>query len=62
MSERVRTDWTRLEISHLYHQPLLDLVSQARTVHRDFHPAKPNPAPDEDAEMLHELGLKPMQV
>lgn len=39
MNERVRTDWTRLEVSRLYQQPLLDLVLQAQTVHRDFHPA-----------------------
>jgi biotin synthase len=39
MKEPVRTDWTRLEVSRLYHQPLLDLVLQAQTVHRDFHPA-----------------------
>jgi len=38
MNERVRTDWTRQEVSRLYHEPLLDLVSQAQIVHRDFHP------------------------
>ena len=39
MNERVRTDWARLEVSHLYHEPLLDLVLRAQMVHRDFHPA-----------------------
>jgi len=39
MNDLVRTDWTRLEISHLYHQSLPDLVLRAQMVHRDFHPA-----------------------
>jgi biotin synthase len=39
MNDLVRTDWTRLDVSRLYHQPLLDLVLQAQTLHRDFHPA-----------------------
>ncbi|KAK0634089.1 hypothetical protein B0T14DRAFT_534064 [Immersiella caudata] len=32
-----RTDWTRKEISAIYHQPLLDLSYQAATLHRRFH-------------------------
>src|SRR5215471_3942360 len=39
MNDLVRTDWTRLEISHLYHQSLPGLVLRAQMVHRDFHPA-----------------------
>jgi len=35
----VRTDWTLDEINEIYHQPLLDLVYQAATVHRNWHPA-----------------------
>jgi len=35
----MRTDWTRQEIAALYHQPLLDLLLQAQSVHREFHPA-----------------------
>ena len=35
----MRTDWTRPEIAALYHQPLLDLLLQAQSVHREFHPA-----------------------
>src|SRR6267378_7334982 len=35
----MRTDWTRPEISALYHQPLLDLLWKAQQVHREFHPA-----------------------
>src|SRR5216683_4545615 len=35
----MRTDWTRPEISALYHQPLLDLLWNAQQVHREFHPA-----------------------
>lgn len=35
----VRNDWTLDEINEIYHQPLLDLVYQAATVHRNWHPA-----------------------
>src|SRR5579871_388294 len=35
----MRTDWTREEISAIYHQPLLDLLLKAQQVHREFHPA-----------------------
>src|SRR5258708_32019071 len=34
----MRNDWTRAEISAVYHQPLLDLLTQAQNVHRKFHP------------------------
>lgn len=34
----VRNDWTLDEINEIYHQPLLDLVYQAATVHRNWHP------------------------
>lgn len=34
-----KTNWTREEISAIYHQPLLDLLLQAQAVHREFHPA-----------------------
>jgi biotin synthase len=33
----VRHDWSREEIAELYHAPLLDIVFQAATVHRQFH-------------------------
>jgi biotin synthase len=36
----VRTNWTREEISEIYHQPILNLVYQAATVHREFHDAQ----------------------
>src|SRR5436305_800073 len=39
MSNLMRTDWTRPEISAIYHQPLLDLLLEAQKVHREFHPA-----------------------
>lgn len=32
-----RNNWTREEISAVYHQPLMELVQQASTVHRRFH-------------------------
>lgn len=35
----VRHDWTRDEIRAVYNTPLLDLVHQAGTVHRQFHDA-----------------------
>jgi biotin synthase len=34
-----RNNLTLAEIAALYHQPILDLVLQAQTVHREFHPA-----------------------
>jgi len=35
----MRTDWTRHEVSSIYHLPLLDLLLQAQKIHREFHPA-----------------------
>jgi biotin synthase len=34
----MRTDWTRHEVASIYQQPLLDLLLQAQSTHRDFHP------------------------
>ena len=34
----MRTDWTRQEVSEIYHQPLLELLFQAQRMHREFHP------------------------
>lgn len=31
----MRTDWTKKEISEIYHRPLLDLVYEAATIHRE---------------------------
>ena len=36
----LRNDWTRNEIAEIYHQPLLDLVYQAATKHRQYHDAQ----------------------
>lgn len=33
----IRTDWTLEEVNTIYHQPLLELVYQAATVHRNWH-------------------------
>lgn len=33
----IRTDWTLEEVNAIYHQPLLELVYQAATVHRNWH-------------------------
>lgn len=35
----MRTNWTRQEISAIYHQPILDLLMRAQAVHRVQHPA-----------------------
>lgn len=35
----IRNDWSIEEIENIYHQPLLELVYQAATVHREFHSA-----------------------
>ncbi len=35
----MRTNWTRPEVTDIYHQPILDLLMEAQTVHRRFHPA-----------------------
>jgi biotin synthase len=36
-SSEIRSDWTRDEIAAIYHQPLLELVYLAATVHRRHH-------------------------
>lgn len=35
--QRVRNNWTLSEISEIYHQPLLELVFQAASAHREYH-------------------------
>jgi len=37
LEKTIRTDWTMDEIKAIYHQPLLDLVYQAATIHRQWH-------------------------
>ncbi|HEY0327013.1 MAG TPA: biotin synthase BioB [Allosphingosinicella sp.] len=37
--DAVRTDWGRAEIAALFDLPLLDLLYQAQTIHRAYHPA-----------------------
>jgi biotin synthase len=36
-SQPVRTDWLRDQIASIYHTPLLELIYQAATVHREHH-------------------------
>lgn len=36
-TKQLRYDWTKEEINTIYHQPLLELVYQAATVHREWH-------------------------
>ena len=33
---QIRNDWTKEEISEIYHTPLLELIYKASTVHREF--------------------------
>jgi biotin synthase len=33
----IRNDWTREEISEIFHSPILELIYRAATVHRRFH-------------------------
>ena len=32
-----RHDWTRPEVAEIFHQPLMDLLYRAHSVHRQFH-------------------------
>lgn len=36
----VRNNWTREEITEIYNQPVMELIYQAATVHRQFHDAQ----------------------
>src|SRR5262249_48006599 len=36
----VRNDWSREEIANLYNTPLMELIYQAATVHRQYHKAR----------------------
>jgi biotin synthase len=36
----IRNNWTREEIADIYNQPILDLIYQGATVHRQFHDAQ----------------------
>lgn len=36
-TKQLKHDWTKEEINTLYHHPLLELVYQAATVHREWH-------------------------
>lgn len=40
MKTKIRNNWTKEEIQQIYDQPLMELIYQAATVHREFH----NPA------------------
>lgn len=34
---QIRTNWTEDEIKAIYHKPILDLVFEASTIHRNYH-------------------------
>jgi len=36
----IRNDWTREEIASIYNKPILNLIYEAATVHREFHDAQ----------------------
>ena len=36
----IRNDWTREEIASIYNKPILNLMYEAATVHREFHDAQ----------------------
>ena len=36
----IRNDWTREEIASIYNKPVLNLMYEAATVHREFHDAQ----------------------
>jgi biotin synthase len=38
MMTQARTDWTREEIAALFDMPFMDLVHEAQTIHREYHP------------------------
>jgi len=40
LREKIRYDWQEAEISTVYNTPLLELIYQAATVHRQFHDPK----------------------
>lgn len=33
----IRNNWTKEEIEEIYHQPLLELIYKASTIHREWH-------------------------
>ncbi|MEN5234453.1 biotin synthase BioB [Sphingobacterium faecium] len=37
MKTKIRNNWTKEEIQQIYDQPLMELIYQAATVHREFH-------------------------
>jgi biotin synthase len=37
MSADIRHNWTKEEISEIYHTPLMELIYRAATLHREFH-------------------------
>lgn len=37
MKTAIRNNWTKEEIQHIYDSPLLELVFQAATIHREYH-------------------------
>jgi biotin synthase len=37
MTNDIRNNWTREEISNIYHKPVLELIYQAASAHRQFH-------------------------
>ncbi len=40
LNKSLRNDWTKEEVQNIYNQPLLELLYQAATVHREWHNPK----------------------
>ena len=40
LNKSLRNDWTKEEVQNIYNQPLLELLYQAATVHREWHNQK----------------------
>jgi len=40
LSTKIRNNWTREEISQIFHSPILDLIYRAASVHRQFNDAQ----------------------
>jgi biotin synthase len=38
--EAIRHNWTKEEILEVYNRPLIDLIYQASTIHRQYHDAR----------------------
>ena len=45
MFSGIRNNWSREEIAEIYHKPLLELIYQAATIHREYYALHDNVCP-----------------